>query len=194
MPNKFKIHVVATRHWWKKDEQYVVYADEKDWPEDKVNERGLTFEGQGTHFRLIDEERYILKSDVAVIDFIYGNKKTAENLQIELAPPEVLKEKIPETYIINDYKFQREALDSKKSLLKSFFENDPVNRPAHYTDGRIEVIDFIEDKKLDFHLGNAVKYISRAGKKDPAKFVEDLQKAIWYINRAIERHDKNIVH
>lgn len=43
--------------------------------------------------------------------------------------------------------------------------NDPVDRPAHYTDGKIEVIDFIEDKKLGFSLGNAVKYIARAGKK-----------------------------
>ena len=66
-------------------------------------------------------------------------------------------------------------------------ENDNVNRPAHYTDGKIEVIDFIEDKKLGFHLGNAVKYISRAGKKDPTKIVEDLKKAIWYLERFIEK-------
>lgn len=64
--------------------------------------------------------------------------------------------------------------------------NDPVNRPAHYTDGKIEVIEFIEDKKLGFCLGNAVKYISRAGKKDPDKEIEDLSKAIWYINRRIK--------
>ena len=64
-------------------------------------------------------------------------------------------------------------------------ENDNVNHPSHYTSGNIEVIDFIEDQKLDYHLGNAVKYISRAGKKDPAKIVEDLQKAVWYINRKI---------
>ena len=63
---------------------------------------------------------------------------------------------------------------------------DPVNRPAHYTDGKIEVIDYIEDKKLGFCLGNAIKYISRAGKKDPDKEVEDLNKAIWYINRRIK--------
>ena len=63
--------------------------------------------------------------------------------------------------------------------------NDPVNQPSHYTDGKIEVIEFIEDKKLNFHLGNAVKYISRAGKKDPAKTKEDLEKAIWYIKRYI---------
>lgn len=65
-------------------------------------------------------------------------------------------------------------------------ENDPVNRPAHYTDGKIEVIEYIEDKRLGFCLGNAVKYISRAGKKDPSKEIEDLNKAIWYINRRIK--------
>ena len=65
--------------------------------------------------------------------------------------------------------------------------SDNVNHPSHYTDGKIEVIDFIEDKKLGYHLGNAVKYICRAGKKDPAKEVEDLQKAAWYINREIQR-------
>ena len=65
--------------------------------------------------------------------------------------------------------------------------NDNVNHPAHYTDGKIEVIDFIEDKKLGYHLGNAVKYISRAGKKDPDKYIEDLQKAVWYLQREIKR-------
>ena len=64
---------------------------------------------------------------------------------------------------------------------------DNVNHPAHYTDGKIEVIDFIEDKNLNYHRGNAVKYIARAGKKDPAKEIEDLQKASWYINREIDR-------
>lgn len=67
--------------------------------------------------------------------------------------------------------------------------NDPVNHPAHYTTGKIEVIDFITDKKLDFCRGNAVKYIVRAGLKDPSKEKEDLQKAIFYINRAIEDLD-----
>lgn len=65
-------------------------------------------------------------------------------------------------------------------------EDGVVNQPSHYTDGNIEVIDFIEDKKLGFCLGNAIKYISRAGKKDPNKEVEDLKKANWYINRRIK--------
>ena len=65
--------------------------------------------------------------------------------------------------------------------------NDNVNHPAHYTDEKIEVIDFIEDKKLGYHLGNAGKYISRAGKKDHDKYIEDLQKAVWYLQREIKR-------
>jgi hypothetical protein len=64
--------------------------------------------------------------------------------------------------------------------------DDNVNHPAHYTDGKIEVIEFIDDKQLGFCLGNAVKYIARAGKKNPAKTIEDLQKAIWYIAHHIE--------
>lgn len=68
---------------------------------------------------------------------------------------------------------------------------DVVNHPEHYTDGGIETIDFIEAKKLPYHLGNAVKYISRAGKKDKEKIVEDLQKASWYISRYISLLEGN---
>lgn len=60
-----------------------------------------------------------------------------------------------------------------------------VDHPAHYNRGKIEVIEAIEDWKLDFHLGNAVKYIARAGIKDPIKEVEDLEKAAWYLARKI---------
>lgn len=64
-------------------------------------------------------------------------------------------------------------------------QNDPVNHPSHYTSGKIEVIDFIEDQKLPYHLGNVLKYICRAGKKDPTKMLEDLEKAQWYLDRYI---------
>lgn len=65
-------------------------------------------------------------------------------------------------------------------------KTEMVDHPAYYTDGKIEVIDYIEDKRLGFCLGNAVKYISRAGKKDKSKETEDLEKAIWYIERRIK--------
>lgn len=64
--------------------------------------------------------------------------------------------------------------------------SNAISHPAHYNQGKIEVIEFIEDKNLNFHLGNAVKYICRAGKKDPSKHQEDLEKAIWYVEREIE--------
>lgn len=63
---------------------------------------------------------------------------------------------------------------------------DKVNHPKHYNTGKIEVIEMIEDQALGYHLGCAVKYIMRAGKKDPAKEIEDLEKALWYIRRHIE--------
>jgi mRNA interferase MazF len=96
-----------------------------------------------------------------------------------------------EEYIRNA--FQGETAPRRPNAMRTTYglptlrANDPVDHPSHYTDGRIEVIDYIEDKKLGYHLGNAVKYISRAGKKDPAKTVEDLKKARWYIDREIER-------
>ena len=62
--------------------------------------------------------------------------------------------------------------------------SDPINSPAHYTQGNIEVIDFIEDKKLGFHEGNVCKYVARA--KHKGNELEDLKKAAWYLNRAIE--------
>lgn len=68
--------------------------------------------------------------------------------------------------------------------------NDPVSHPAHYTTGKIECIEYIEDKQLGFHLGNAVKYITRAGKKSPDKKIEDLRKAMWYIDRYIQLEEK----
>ena len=70
--------------------------------------------------------------------------------------------------------------------------HDNVNHPDHYNHGKIEVVDFIEDQHLGFHLGNAVKYISRAGRKDPARTVEDLRKAAWYLNRQIERLEMSL--
>lgn len=72
---------------------------------------------------------------------------------------------------------------------------DKVNHPSHYTYGKIEVIDFIEDKELNFNLGNVVKYVARAGKKKSsgksleAKALEDLKKAKWYLDHEIQSRE-----
>jgi plasmid maintenance system antidote protein VapI len=62
-------------------------------------------------------------------------------------------------------------------------EADPVNHPAHYKYGGIETIDFIEAKELNYNMGNAVKYITRADHKGNRK--QDLEKAIWYLKREL---------
>jgi hypothetical protein len=63
-------------------------------------------------------------------------------------------------------------------------KSDPVNHPAHYKVGGIETIDFIEAKRLNYNMGNAVKYITRADHKGSRK--QDLEKAIWYLKRELE--------
>ena len=71
-------------------------------------------------------------------------------------------------------------------------EKEMVNHPNHYggENNPYEAIKVIEAWDLDFCLGNAVKYISRAGKKDASKELEDLNKAVWYLNRRIEQITK----
>ena len=63
-----------------------------------------------------------------------------------------------------------------------------VNHPQHYGGDTVyEAIKIIEAHELGFHLGNSVKYILRAGKKDPKRELEDLEKAQWYLNRRIKQ-------
>lgn len=63
-----------------------------------------------------------------------------------------------------------------------------VDHPSHYRKSTgHEAIDVIEAWELGFNLGNAIKYISRNGLKDPQKRVEDLEKARWYLDREIQR-------
>lgn len=73
---------------------------------------------------------------------------------------------------------ERRATDGKEA----------VNHPEHYggEDNPYEVIKVIEAWKLPFNLGTMIRYIPRAGKKDPTKHIEDLQKAAWYLNREIQ--------
>ena len=90
------------------------------------------------------------------------------------------------------YKNKKEYDNQNPNCTKSVTEiEDKVNHPIHYTFGTIEVIDAIEDWNLNFHLSNAIKYIARAGKKNPDKEIEDIEKAIWYLNRYISWKEKN---
>ena len=86
--------------------------------------------------------------------------------------------------------------DKSKYINPMFSLNQPekeaVNNPAHYggKDNPYEAIKVIRAWDLGFSLGNTVKYISRAGKKDPAKRLEDLKKALWYLQEEIDNESK----
>ena len=69
---------------------------------------------------------------------------------------------------------------------------EKINHPAHYggSDNPYEAIKVIEAWELGFCLGNVVKYLSRAGRKDPATELEDLKKALWYLQREISRKER----
>lgn len=85
------------------------------------------------------------------------------------------------------YKLNRDT----KSLIKSSTKEeavDKVNHPPHYKVGGIETIDFIEAKKLNYNLGNVIKYITRADYKGSRN--EDLKKALWYLNREVSKLSK----
>ena len=65
---------------------------------------------------------------------------------------------------------------------------DPIG-PKYYKRGSTDVWDFIREQSLNFHLGNAIKYICRAGYKDSK--IQDLEKAIHYLENELE-HEKDL--
>ncbi len=66
--------------------------------------------------------------------------------------------------------------------------NDPVNHPSHYTQGQIEVLDFIEDQQFGYLAGQVIKYLSRYRHKGQP--VEDLKKAQFYLTRLIQHMER----
>ena len=74
-------------------------------------------------------------------------------------------------------------------------ENLPssVEGPSHYKHGNIEPWDFIRDQGLNYHMGCAVKYITRAGRKDGASKVSDLKKAIHYLQNELEYEERDVI-
>lgn len=66
---------------------------------------------------------------------------------------------------------------------------EKINHPSHYNKG-IEAIDYIETWEMNFNIGNVIKYVTRAGYKDTETKVEDLSKAMWYLDREIKNLEK----
>ena len=84
--------------------------------------------------------------------------------------------------------YQKPSTLAPNAVMSMALHADMVNHPPHYKAGGIETIDFIEAKNLGSNLGNVVKYVSRADLK--GNKVEDLQKARWYLDRAIANLSK----
>lgn len=116
-------------------------------------------------------------------------KKAATKAKKIIVPPKADGVNIDAVHKKDTPQVTHYAMEAKMPIVMLDKPHDPVNNPEHYTDGGIETIDFIESKGLGYHLGNAVKYISRAGKKGTNKGLEDLRKAQWYLARAIEKNE-----
>ncbi len=97
--------------------------------------------------------------------------------------PERPKRPVPQKWKTLHISTSKNSIESTMKKELPVTMHDPVNHPAHYKVGGIETIDFIEAKKLNYNLGNVVKYVSRADHK--GERLENLEKARWYLDREI---------
>ena len=108
--------------------------------------------------------------------------KDNQSKKVNKAVPVISKTETTESYIrvdaVKDLYADVVTTDKKPKTISSV-----IDHPSHYNRGKIEVIYFIEDQGLSFHLGNVIKYIARAGSKGDK--LEDLKKAQWYLDRYI---------
>ena len=99
-----------------------------------------------------------------------------------------LKSAAPKTKSQGSVRQKPSTLAPNAVASMAMYRDDKINHPSHYKVGGIETIDFIEAKELGYHLGNVVKYISRADHKDNK--LENLKKAQWYLNRIVSNLEK----
>lgn len=103
-----------------------------------------------------------------------------------LSSSEIAKEanvSLQAVYRVRSYYKKKRALQ-RQALKQRAHAPDMINNPPHYTRGGIDVIAFIEAKRLNYNLGNVVKYVSRCELKGAP--LADLKKAAWYLDREIQ--------
>jgi hypothetical protein len=98
--------------------------------------------------------------------------------------------KITDNLLCDACELKEQSYSNKAVCMR---DKEQVDHPKHYNTGKFEVIDVIEDWQLDFHIGNVVKYVSRAGRKSDDTEIQDLKKALWYLKRRIEILEKKDV-
>lgn len=106
--------------------------------------------------------------------------KDKEPKKVDEVVPVISKTETTESYINAE---SVKGLYDVTTNIKPNSVSNAIDHPSHYNRGKIEVIDFIEDQGLSFHLGNVIKYIARAGSKGDK--LEDLKKARWHLDRYI---------
>ena len=107
------------------------------------------------------------------------NKYVSRNVYINSSIPDFQ----PLTQAVKTWEYD-DAFDEQELTV-----TDNINSPKHYTSGKFEVIDVIEDWGLNFRLANTVKYIARHQHK--GKPLEDLKKALWYLQREIDKYESH---
>lgn len=151
------------------------------------------------------EEEPVVQPEPVLEEKMTNKEATRSALEYSIAHPNTPLVAVAKMYNISTSAMYNARYLHKQKLLKGAKKNkatpawkqtsvstsaasvkqDVVNHPAHYKTGGIETIDFIEAKQLTYNLGNVVKYITRAGVKNKATHIEDLEKAAWYLNREI---------
>lgn len=138
----------------------------------------LTYEPTRWYLFIADDEYWLYPAEeIERIEYTHGSRLTV----YPVGEPYVIYDKSEYEYELKD-----DAIVIKERVNAE--NSDNVSHPSHYANGwsnGSEVIDLTEH--LPFCAGNVVKYVCRAGRKDPDKHVEDLEKARWYLDREIER-------
>ena len=140
----------------------------------------------GYNIKFYREKAKLTQTELA--DKINKNIRTLQKYEKgDIAPTFNIVKEIAETLGVSPYDIVRNAKALKEAVtpIDTDVKKEMVDHPSHYNRGKYEAIDVIEDWNLGFNLGNAVKYISRAGHKDD--IIQDLKKAKWYLGREIQR-------
>lgn len=149
--------------------------------------------------------KYVVVNDLGASKYSSGMRVIGKVVEIDGKGNYAIIESLPKhRYEITDFndfevwakeienKTERMGLDKQSNDVQQRKRKDNVNSPSHYNFGDIEVVDFIDqvtkhyNSDVAYHIGNAIKYISRAPHKNGK---EDVAKAKWSIERAFENWD-----
>lgn len=154
---------------------------------------GMTVVGKVIELEFDDDDKNKAVIDAVGSSYTITDENYFDNWHDHM---ESITESVSNKWISNAMESEQEKLRNtiRKSVdLQQRKRNDTVNHPSHYNYGEIEIIDVIEqvtqhyNANVAYHIGNAIKYLSRAPHKNGK---EDVAKAKWYIERAFENWDK----